>query len=156
MIEGLQGVKVIANDFVAVGFGNTLDDAVHDRDRNLEAFLLRCTARGIKLNAEEVRLRLQEVPFTCHVATDHGLCVDPAKARAISEMPPPTDVAAIQHFLGMVQYLSKFLPNLSDMSKPLRDLTQKDSEWVWDHPQQEAWEALKTAVVSIYSRSALL
>ena len=34
------------------------------------------------------------------------------------------------------------------MTKPLRDLTLKDTAWVWDHPQQEALEALKKAVSS--------
>jgi hypothetical protein len=131
-----------------VGFGETLDAAVKDHDHNLDAFLQRCAAQGIKLNTEKVQLRLQEVPFIGHIATDRGLCVDPAKVRAISEMPPPTDVTSLQRLLGMVQYLSKFLPRLSDITKSLRDLTQKDTEWVWDQPQQAALEALKKAVTS--------
>ena len=63
-------------------------------------------------------------------------------------MPPPTDIAGIQRLLGMTQYLSKFLPHLSDMTKPLRDLTQKNIAWIWDHPQEKALETLKTAVAS--------
>ena len=70
---------------------------------------------------------MREVPFIGHVVTDEGLCVDPSKVRAISEMPPPTDVAAIQRLLGMTQYLSNFLLHLSDITKPLRDLTQKNA-----------------------------
>ena len=72
---------------MAVGFGNTLDDAVRDHDRNLDAFLPTCTARGIKLNAEKVLFRLRKVPFIGQIVTDRGLCVDPVKASAISEMP---------------------------------------------------------------------
>ena len=52
LIEGLQGVEVIADGFVTVGFGETLDAAVKDHDHNLDAFLQRCAAQGIKLNAE--------------------------------------------------------------------------------------------------------
>ena len=63
-------------------------------------------------------------------------------------MPPPEDVAAIQRLLGLAQYLSKFLPHLSDITKPLRELTQKDTEWVWDQTQQRALEVLKKAVSS--------
>lgn len=63
-------------------------------------------------------------------------------------MPAPTDVAGVQRLLGLVQYLSKFLPRLSDMIKPLRDLTQKETAWVWDHPQQAALAALKRAAAS--------
>ena len=82
------------------------------------------------------------------MATDRGLCVDPSKVQAIREMPPPTDIAGIQRLLGMTQYLSKFLPHLSNITKPLRDLTQKNSAWIWDHPQEKALETLKTAVAS--------
>ena len=32
------------------------------------------------------------------------------------------------------QYLSKFLQHLSDITKPLRDLTRQDAEWIWDEP----------------------
>ena len=34
-------------------------------------------------------------------------------------------MAAIQRLLGLAQYLSKFLPHLSDITKPLRELTQR-------------------------------
>ena len=46
----------------------------------------------------------------------------------------------------MVQYLSKFLPNLSDMTKPLRELTQQDVEWCWEDAQITALGQLKEAV----------
>ena len=70
--------------------------------------------------------------------------------QAIVEMPPPSEVAAVQCLLGLAhdQYLSKFLPHLSDITKPLRELTQKDVVWTWDPPQQQALERLKKAVSS--------
>ena len=69
------------------------------------------------------------------------------KVQAIMEMPQPDDVAAIQRLLGLAQCLSKFLPHLSDI-KPLRELTQKDTEWTWGPAQQNALETLKKAVSS--------
>ena len=48
----------------------------------------------------------------------------------------------------MTQYLGNFLPRLSDMAKPLRDVTQKDVEFLWDEPQQMTFDALKVAVTS--------
>ena len=83
------------------------------------ALLFRCAERGVKLNAEKIKLRMTGVPFIGHVATSEGLCIDPAKIQAISEMPTPKNVAAVQRMLGLAQYLSKFLPHLSAMTKPL-------------------------------------
>ena len=68
LIEGLQGVEVVADDFVIVGWGDMTEDASRDHDQNLSALLQRCVERGIKLNAEKIRLRLTEVPFIGHMA----------------------------------------------------------------------------------------
>ena len=121
----------------------TLDEAVKDHDQNLDAVLRRCAARGIKLNSSKVRLRRQEVPFIGHVTTDKG-------RPHQSAMPRPTDVAGGQRLLGMIQYLAKFLPNLSDITKPLREreLTHKEAKWVWDQPQENAFRKLQEAVTS--------
>jgi len=146
LIEGLCGVEVVADDFVAIGRGDTLEEASKDHDKNLGALLLRCHERGVKLNAEKIKFKMTEVPFIGHVATSEGLSIDPSKVLAIREMPTPTNVAAVQRLLGMAQYLSKFLPHLSDITKPLRELTQKDIEWMWEGAQQAAFEALKAAV----------
>ena len=103
VIEGLQGVEVIADDFIVVGFGDTEEQAPQDHDKNLHVFLPRCIERNIHLNPAKTRLRLPEVPFIGHVATADGLCVDPKKVRAIAEMSPPKDVTAVQRLLGLVQ-----------------------------------------------------
>jgi len=143
VVEGLHGTEVIADDFVVVGFGETHDAALHDHDVNLEAFLERCMQKALKLNAEKCKFRQTEVPFIGHIATDKGLKVQPERVRAIIDMPKPTDTAGVQQLLGMVQYLEKFLPHLSSVTQPLRELTQKDVEFVWQHAQEKAISELK-------------
>ena len=64
-------------------------------------------------------LQQTEVPFIGHVTIAHGLAVDPAKVKAITEMPAPENRVGVQRLLGMTQYLAKFLPNLSDLTKSL-------------------------------------
>ena len=61
-------------------------------------------------------------------------------------METPTDVQGVQRLIGMVKYLSKFLSNLSELCQPLRNRTHKDVEWQWTQEQQDAFQALKTAV----------
>ena len=108
-----------------VGFGDTNEEAARDHDQNLDAILQRCKENNIKLNEKKVRLRLKEVPFIGHLLTPGGLCVDPNKVQTIHNMPFPKDVAAVQRLQGLVQYFSKFLPHLSDLTKSLRELTKK-------------------------------
>jgi len=61
-------------------------------------------------------------------------------------MPSPTDKTGVQRLLGLAQYLSEFLPHLSDLTKPLRKLTQKEVEWCWGETQENAFRQLKEAV----------
>ena len=140
MIEGLEGVEVVADDFVVVGFGSTQDEASKSHDAHLEAFLKRCEEKNLRLNDGKLQLRQTEVSFIGHVATAEGLCMDPHKVQAIVEMPPPTDVAGVQRLLGMAQYLNKFLLHLA---KPFRELTHQDSLWTWDQPQKAAFAVLR-------------
>lgn len=146
LIEGLNGVEVIADDFVVAGYGDSLQAATKDHDKSLSAFLQRCEERGIHFDSDKLKFRMREVPFVGHVVTSEGLRADPAKVRAIRKVPRPENVAGVQRILGMVQSLNKFLPRLSDITKPLRDLTRQHVEWHWDEPQERAFEQLKDAV----------
>ena len=128
LIEGLSGTEVVADDFIVAGFGDTLEEAFRDHNKNLAAFLQRCSARGVKLAVEKLQLCLEEVPLIGHYATRSGLKIHPEKVRAVLEMPRPTDVRSLLRFNGTVQYLGKFLPGLSDMAHPLRQLTRKDAK----------------------------
>ena len=55
----------------------------------------------------------------------------------------------------MVNYLGKFLPDLSSVLKPLNDLLKASSAWVWDQAQEQAFEKVKqmmstTPVLAFY------
>ena len=67
VIEGLPGIEVVADDFVAVGFGETLEHASCNRDDHLEGFLQQCDEKNLKLNDKKIKLMMQEVPFIGHL-----------------------------------------------------------------------------------------
>ena len=73
---------------------------------------------------------------------------DPSKVAAIKEMPRPTDKAAVQRFLGMCQYQSKFCRNLSETVLPLRDLTKQDAEFVWPNTHKNSFSSAKELIAS--------
>lgn len=145
-LEGLPGMYKIADDILIVGRGNTVEDANRDHDRNLQLFLDRCADRGIRLNPDKFDFKADEVKFMGHILTNDGLKADPDKVTAVKNMPVPESVVSLQRFIGMVKYLAKFLPALSDMSEPLRRLTHKDCEWTWSDQQQKAFDMIKQKV----------
>jgi hypothetical protein len=101
---------------------------------------------NFKLNKSKFELRAPEIQYVGHVIIKDGLKVSPEKVRAIQEMPAPTDVAGVKRVLGLVHYLAKFIPNLSDVSDPLRILVKNDVQWHWNHEQQQSFDELKRLV----------
>ena len=83
-----------------------------------------------------------------HVLSADGVKRDPQKVEAINGMPVPVNREELQRFLGVVTYLSKFIPNMSQKSAPLRQLLQKDVEWSWGQAEDDAFTSLKTAISS--------
>lgn len=123
VLEDLKGVRIIHDDILVFDEGSTEDKALVDHDRNLRSLMQRCRGQNVKLNKAKVKLRCEEVPFLGDLITNDGVNADPAKIRAVLEMPTPTDVPSVRWFIGFTNYLSKFLPRLSDVCEPLRKLT---------------------------------
>ena len=68
---------------------------------------------------------------------------DPEKIKAIKSVQAPKNGGDLRRFLGMVNHLSKFSPNLAEKTKPLGELLNKQSDWVWGDPQRQAFQDIK-------------
>ena len=112
-------------------------------EKNERAFLQKCHEWNLKLNKTKFKRAQTEVRFMGHLLTPGGLKADPSKVEAILEMPPPSDVKGLKRFLGMVNYLAKFLPLLSDMTELLRRLDDREVEWCWLEQHQKAFTTIK-------------
>jgi len=145
-IRDLRGVEVIADDTLVFGVGDSIEEAVKDHDNNLENLLKRAREKNLKFNRDKLRLRMPSVTYMGHVLSPKGLSPDPSKVEAVILMPRPSDKAAVQRFLGFVNYLAKFLPRLSDISEPLRRLADRDVIWDWQSSQEEAFMKIKQLV----------
>ena len=73
---------------------------------------------------------------------------DPAKVSALKQMKPPEDRRELQTFLGLATYMGPFIPNLSALTAPLRNLLKKDSKFQWNANYQEAFKQIKRSITS--------
>lgn len=60
--------------------------------------------------------------------TEEDLKADPTKTEAINKTLVPEDISTLQQFLGMVNYLGKYIPNLSELTTPEAAHTQRQYE----------------------------
>jgi len=79
--------------------------------------------------------------------TKEGLQPDPEKVKAVKEMPKPTSKKELMSLLGFVNYLSKFLPKLSEVAQPLREMTSKEAEFIWSQQHERAFQEVGELVV---------
>ena len=84
---------------------------------------------------------------------------DPDKTQAITQLEQPNNVTEVRRYLGMLNQMSKFVPNLSSKTKPLRDLISTKNLWTWGPNQQRAFEETKQlvgspTVLALYDPSA--
>ena len=73
---------------------------------------------------------------------------DPHKVKAIQEISTPHNVPELRQVLGMINYLGRFLPNLSHVICPMSELLKCNSAWNWSHQQQEAFDKVKAMVTT--------
>ena len=107
------------------------DDEEHDA--RLKQVLTRAREVNLKFNAKKCKIKQEEVPYVGHVLSKDGLKPDPEKIRAVKEMKLPANANVLKTFLGFIQYLGKFMPNMATESAPLRELSEKNVPWHWDH-----------------------
>ena len=135
-LHGLPGFICIADDIVI--YGKTSEE----HNENLRKFLERCLETGIKLNKDKLDVRLNEVTFMGHRITKEGLRVDPVKVSVISEMQSPNNINELRRFMGMANYLARFMPHLTDTTQPLHNLIKNDVPYVWSKTQK-TFDAVK-------------
>ena len=126
-LDGLDGIVNIADDILVFSVGETKENAEKDHDTKLNNLLHRCKERGIALNPEKLKLRMDEVAFMEYILTDKGVKIDPEMVKAIVEMPAPMSIEEVGRLNGFVNYLTKFLPQLATIMEPICKLTRKNT-----------------------------
>ena len=71
-----------------------------------------------------------------------------SKIEAILNWPTPESVTDIRSFLGLANFYRKFIRWFSEIAAPLTDLTKKDRKWKWSDTEEQAFNRLKTAIVT--------
>ena len=142
ILSDIPGVRNLSDDIIV--FGKT--QAEHDS--SLQATLKRLEERGVKLNKGKCKFSVHELTFFGHVFGAEGMKADPKKIDTIVSCEAPKNVNEIRSFLGMAQYVARFIPDFASRTEPLRRLTRKDAPWEWTQQEQDAFDNTKEALTS--------
>ena len=142
ILYGAKGVVCMMDDILVFG------ENQKEHDDNLKEALKRIEMAGLTLNRDKCEFSKDQKSFLGQVIDRTGVHPDGSKVSAIKNVPIPNSVTEVRRFLGMANQLSKFIPNLSDVTEPLRKLLLKDCQWTWGCAQQEAFDKVKSLLVS--------
>ena len=142
ILSDLEGVLNLMDDICVFG------GSQEEHDSRLRAVLARLSETGVTLNSDKCIFSVKSMTYLGHVVSEHGISPDPEKTSAIAGFPTPTSVTEVRRFLGMVNQLAKFIPNISELSAPLRLLLGKNNSWCWEAQQEKSFQDLKDLLLS--------
>ena len=119
----IEGVETYFDDLIVTG-----TDAI-THDAALIEVLKRAEALNIKFNANKLQFRMTEVKYMGQIISDKGVKADPGHIKGIVDMPTPSSKGEVKRLLGMVNFLSKFIHNLSQIIALLKELIKRNVEF---------------------------
>ncbi|KAJ2913860.1 hypothetical protein MD484_g6573, partial [Candolleomyces efflorescens] len=142
-------IRRICHIFIddCIGWANSLAE----HEANVRKILDACRANGLFLNWKKSVIVSTSVSFLGHVIDREGLHADGSKVDKVVNWPVPRSVKDVRAFLGLVRYLSAFLPALAQHTAILDPLTSnalKNNFPTWTPAYQVAFDAIKRLVVS--------
>ena len=118
-----------------------------DRERHIPAlrkFFERIRFYKLRLNPKKCTFGVTSEKLLRFMASQRGIEVDPDKIKAIIEMKPPRTEKEIRGFLGRIQYINRFIAQLTMTCEPIFRLLKKKVPIVWKEQCQEAFEKIKS------------
>jgi hypothetical protein len=125
-------------------------DTVAEHTKHIELIMASLRKARLYCNPNKCKFFQHEVDFLGHHISERGIEPNSSKVEKILKWPVPKSSTDVRAFLGLVRYISVFLPKLAEYTCILTPLTTKECRknfpaWTTDH--QTAFEAIKALVV---------
>ena len=137
ILKGLDGVCVYLDDILVTG------RSTEEHVQNLRAVLQRLQENGVTLKKEKCKFFLPEVEYLGFNVSKEGLRPTESKVKAIKDAKAPQSLSELRSFIGIVNYYSRFQPNLAHKMAPLYSLLKQNQKWKWTDTQQNAFDTIK-------------
>lgn len=142
ILAGCEGCLNYIDDIII--YGETRDQLKSRVTKVLE----RLREYDVALNNDKCIFEVEELEFLGHKLSANGIAPTVDKVEAIRNFRQPSSMEEIRSFLGLVNFVGKFIPDLATTTEPLRLLTKKDTPFEWKQEQQIAFDKLKQSLSS--------
>ncbi|KAI5720179.1 hypothetical protein M8J77_003057 [Diaphorina citri] len=142
IFSDIEGVEVYFDDIIVAGY----DDEEHDE--LLRKVLEKARQFNVKFNPDKFQYKQEQVKFLGKEISKQGVRPDKEQVAAIINMESPKNRKELMRFLGMTKYLAQFIPKLSELTAPLRELTKDRMEWTWSNHHEDCYVRLKNVMAT--------
>ncbi|XP_052728595.1 uncharacterized protein LOC128195360 [Vigna angularis] len=130
-------IEVYVDDMIAKS------ESEEEHVLNLKKLFERLRKYKLRLNPAKCTFGVKSGKLLGFVVSQKGIEVDPDKVRAISEMPAPSTEKEVRGFLGRLNYIARFISQLTATCEPMFKLLRKNQVMVWNEDCQAAFEKIK-------------
>lgn len=138
----IKNIFIYMDDIMVLGQGK------EEHDEALLAVLERARQKGVKFNKNKMKIDVNKVKYLGHIFSEDKIEPDSERIEAIKQMGQPKNKKDLQKFLGVVNYVRQFIPNMAEVTAPLRELIKKNVIFNWTHRQTEAFNKIKEKIVN--------
>lgn len=142
ILVGCEGCLNYMDDIII--YGETRDQ----HNERLNIVLTRLKEYNVALNESKCLFGVTELEFLGHKLSANGIKPKVDKVESVRNFRQPMNAEETRSFLGLVNYVGKFIPDLATLTEPLRRITKKDERFLWSSEQQLAFEKLKDSLTS--------
>ncbi|XP_062558257.1 uncharacterized protein K02A2.6-like [Armigeres subalbatus] len=125
LFRGIEGVIVYMDDVLIHGATD------EEHDEALKRVLQILKDRNMKINDQKSIYSVTEVEFLGHCVSKDGIRPTDERIKAILSLQAPSSVTELRSLLGLVNFVGRFVPNLSGLTHHMRQLLIKDCFFQW-------------------------
>lgn len=140
---GDLGIGIYFDDFIIAG---TCEE---EHDKILEAVIKRAKENGVRFNKNKLQYKVNSVKYLGQVFSADGVQPDPEYINAIMKLKVPANKKELLKIIGMINYLTKYIPRLSDIMLPLRELTKEKVSFAWTENHTDIFNKIKNLITQI-------
>ena len=104
---------------------------------------------NLQLKADKCKIACTEIEWLGYKLSGEGVTPINGKIQGISERLRPNNLKELRSFLGAVNQLNKFVPDLASICAPFRSILKKEAEWKWTKEHEEAFLKINQEIKSI-------
>ncbi|GKA78366.1 reverse transcriptase domain-containing protein [Tanacetum coccineum] len=120
--------------------------------KDVEETLLTLKKVNMKLNPKKCSFEMEERKFLGYIVTSEGIRANPEKAKAVINMPSPSNLKQMQWLSGKLSALNRFISKAAEKALPCLDTLKKctnKKDFHWTTEAEEAFQEMKKLIAEL-------